>query len=501
MAGETQENIAVYIDSMGETPEQIRAFALRFSKRFNLSLGKVLGFSKGLPTRVGIYDLEKAKKIGIEIKKLGGKVTLKRVKLVNRANGLRGVAPKTAPVAPPARPTPSGEDGDTSWFDMGSSLSKKEMGEGEKVAAPEDTDSSWISRHDISDSGKGSEPSTPPPGEVDTSWVSRHDEANVDEGGGDLPSPPPTEEQSSWLAHGSEESQQDLENFSHTESTGGESYQPQYDYTPDETGVMPDIEFGKKRKIGKLDSKTTYTADESSSLEKEAFAKASQLYAGRKAKSRVLSGPVAKIIYLAIIVALGYYGYTYRQYVVDYFIPPEKWVLEEAYMVKVKPDVVMPTDLTGTYSGRTRYKTKSGKTDFVEIEFRVVVMDITSLTIDISPHPDAFEQYRTYIDYKPGRITYLKEVDYDVVYQIENQTFKSEGKSIAEINKNEGRFRLSVVPMDIGIDPADVPDSEKNSLGSAIFLNMEGIYGDTDTFYGGLMGSTLELVGWEAKKK
>jgi hypothetical protein len=170
-------------------------------------------------------------------------------------------------------------------------------------------------------------------------------------------------------------------------------------------------------------------------------------------------------------------------------------------MVKIKPDVVVPADLTGTYSGRTRYKTKSGETAFVEMKFSVAGTDVTSLTVDITPHPDAFEQFRTHIDYKPGVFTYLREVDYDVVYQIENKTFKSKGDGIAEIDKNEGRFKLSIVPMDVEIDPTDVPEDEKDSLGSAIFLNMEGIYGDTDTFYGGLMSSTLEIVGWQAKRK
>lgn len=496
MAGEPQEKIAVYIDFMGETPEAMRAFAEGFSRRFNFPLEKVMGFSGRLPVRVGSYDLEKAKKIGIEIKKLGGEVTLKRVKVVKGTGGLRDTTPKTAPAPPPPRPASAGEDGDKSWFDMGSSLSKEELGEGGSAPAPEDTDSSWISRHDdVSDSG--GEASESPPDE-DTSWISRYETGDAD---GETGSPPPEDEQPSWLTHGSEESQQDLESFSHTESKGEESYQPQYDYTPDEVGTMPDVELGQKRKIGKLDSKTTYTADESSSLEKEAFAKASQLYAGRKTKSKILSGPIAKIIYLAVIIALAYYGYTYRQYIIDYFIGPDKWALEEAYMVKVKPDVVVPSDLTGTYRGKAPYKMESGVTVFVEIEFKVAGNEVRSLTVDITPHPDELDQFRTYIEYGPGRFTYLREVDYDVVYHIEDKTFKPKGKGIAQIDKDKGRFRFSIAPMDVGIDPTDVPDTEKDSLGSAIFLNIEGIYGDTNTFYGGLMSSTLELVSWQAKKK
>ena len=53
----------------------------------------------------------------------------------------------------------------------------------------------------------------------------------------------------------------------------------------------------------------------------------------------------------------------------------------------------------------------------------------------------------------------------------------------------------------MGLDPADIPDTEKDRLGNVVFLNIEGAYGDRDVFYGGLMTSTTEVLGWEAKKR
>ncbi|MBN1574689.1 MAG: hypothetical protein JW984_15940 [Deltaproteobacteria bacterium] len=469
MTNGAQEKIAVYIDSMGKTPEQVEEFAKRLSVRFKLPMEKVLGFSKRLPARVGSYDLERAKKIGIEIRKMGGEVTLKRIKVVSDKGEPGGIPPKAKPAEPPRRPAPGVGGTESSWIVRDSALTEKERS-GIEVAPPDESVSSWISRHDDA----------------------------VSPAVGPAP-PPPAEEEASWLSHGASETQSDLEDFSYAESKRKEEYQPQYDYRPEDVGTMPD-DIGQKRKIGNVESKTTYTVDGSSSIEREAYNKASQLYAGRKAKSGILSGPIAKFVYLAVVIALGYYGYINRQYVLDYFIPPEKWVLEDAYMIKVKPDVLLPDDLTGKYIGKTLYKTGSGKTHVVEIELNVEGMSVKDLTLDISSKEDAFEQYRTFLYYVPGRITYLREVDYDVKYKIENKAFKSDGDDIAKINE-KGRFRFSIVPMDIGINPADIPDSETDSLGSTTFLTIEGMYGDTNTFYGGLRSSTIELVGWEAKKK
>ncbi|GEM_PF-2149504 len=469
MANGQQEKIAVYINSMGDTPEQVEAFARRLSGRFNLPLEKILGFSKKLPARVGSYDLERAKKIGIEIRKMGGEVTLKRVKVVGNKGGPGGTPPRAAPTGPPRRPVPKVGGTDSPWIERDSALTEKERA-GIEVAPPENSVSSWISRHDDADSP-----------------------AN------DSPSPPPAGEETSWLSHGASESQSDLEDFSHTESRGKEDYQSQYDYRPEDVGTMPD-DIGRKRKIGNMESKTTYTVDGSSRMEKEAFVKASQLYAGRKAKSGMFSGPIAKFIYIAVVVALAYYGYLNRQYILDYFIAPEKWALEDAYIIEVKPGVVIPTDLTGTYGGTTKYKGESGNTHVVEIELNVERMSVKDLTLDISSTEDAFEQYRTFLYYTPGTITYLREADYDIKYHIDNRAFKSDRNNIAKIGE-KGRFKFAVVPMDIGIDPTGIPDSEKDSLGSVTFLTIEGVYGDTNTFYGGLRSSTLELVGWEAKKR
>ncbi|MBN2223770.1 MAG: hypothetical protein JW765_03750 [Deltaproteobacteria bacterium] len=72
------DKIAVYIVSMGETPEAVGAFISNFSARFKIPREKMLALSKKLPVKIGSYDIEKAKQFGIEIRRMGGQVSLRR---------------------------------------------------------------------------------------------------------------------------------------------------------------------------------------------------------------------------------------------------------------------------------------------------------------------------------------------------------------------------------------------------------------------------------------
>jgi hypothetical protein len=72
------DKIAVYIVSMGETPEAVRAFIASFSARFKIPPERMLALSRSLPARIGSYDLEKARRFGLEIKRMGGQVSLRQ---------------------------------------------------------------------------------------------------------------------------------------------------------------------------------------------------------------------------------------------------------------------------------------------------------------------------------------------------------------------------------------------------------------------------------------
>ena len=66
--------------------------------------------------------------------------------------------------------------------------------------------------------------------------------------------------------------------------------------------------------------------------------------------------------------------------------------------------------------------------------------------------------------------------------------------------KDTLRVRLATA-LDAGIDPNTIPKSEKDRLGTMIFLKMEGAFAGNDRFYGGLLTSGSPLVGWEAGKQ
>lgn len=106
------DKIAVYIVSMGETPEAIRAFISHFSARFKIPPERMLALSAQLPVKIGSYDIEKAKRFGIEIKRMGGQVSLRRP-----------VAQESAPPDAPAY----GGGPEASWVVHGQAESQDEL--------------------------------------------------------------------------------------------------------------------------------------------------------------------------------------------------------------------------------------------------------------------------------------------------------------------------------------------------------------------------------------
>ncbi len=105
------DKISVYIVSMGGTPEAVRAFISAFSSRFKIPPERMLDFSKKLPMRIGSYELEKARQFGMEIKRMGGEVSLRRIE-----------AQEPIPVSTP----PDGESAD-SWVVHGHAESQDEL--------------------------------------------------------------------------------------------------------------------------------------------------------------------------------------------------------------------------------------------------------------------------------------------------------------------------------------------------------------------------------------
>jgi hypothetical protein len=105
------DKIAVYIISMGETPQAVHTFISAFSARFKISPERMLALSKKLPAKIGSYDPEKAKQFGIEIRRMGGEVSLRRF-----------VAQESVPVSA----TAAGEPAD-SWVVHGHAESQDEL--------------------------------------------------------------------------------------------------------------------------------------------------------------------------------------------------------------------------------------------------------------------------------------------------------------------------------------------------------------------------------------
>jgi hypothetical protein len=106
------DKIAVYIVSMGKTPEEVRAFVAAFSERFKIPREKLTALSARLPVKIGSYDLENAKRFGIEIRRMGGEVSLRRFV-------------KEAPR--PAAAVPAADEPADSWVVHGHSESQDDL--------------------------------------------------------------------------------------------------------------------------------------------------------------------------------------------------------------------------------------------------------------------------------------------------------------------------------------------------------------------------------------
>jgi hypothetical protein len=141
------EKIAVYIVSMGDTPQAIGEFARRFGARFGISEQKVLALSRRLPGRIGSYDIDKARLLGIEIKRMGGQVSLRRE---------AADASRPAPPAPPAA-----ESGGEGWVVHGHAESQDELMNMTR-AAPEGDRAAADTPHDSLSPVEGDLPPPPP---------------------------------------------------------------------------------------------------------------------------------------------------------------------------------------------------------------------------------------------------------------------------------------------------------------------------------------------------
>ncbi len=446
MAGGDSENIIVYLISMGDTEVKVRDFAGKFSYRFKMEPNKVLGLSRRLPVKLGSFDLEKAKKVGMEIKRMGGDVKLTKV------------VTKKSPPPPPKE--------DVSWIDRES-------------LAPDDS-------------------SAPPP-VVDRSWIINDREEPDFTAGDSSPVSPPSEGGNSWLTHGSTESQEDLKELAYSEP-GDEEYPSQYEYPEASTGDAPEYELPEERRVaGKYDVKHTYTTEEAYGIGKDKFEKVKELYADRRGRSSVLSSPLAKFIYLVVFAVLLYYGYTERQYLFDIFMGAEKWSLSDAYAHRINPGVSIPPDLTGLYKGELKYTTRSGDTALVDVNLYIEGRDVKNVVVNVLSTSSEVGKYEINIDYAPKYLEYERKVEGTITYSYVD-TFDSPSNSIGIID-DKGVFRIALIPMNVGLDPADIPDTEKDRLGNVVFLNIEGAYGDKNVFYGGLKTSTTEILGWEARKR
>ncbi len=107
------DKVTVYIVSMGNSSEEVGEFVGRFSARFGIPEPKLLALSRRLPGKIGSYDADKAKLIGIEIKRMGGQVSLRRETMQQ---------PEPIPA-----PEPAADEGDQSWLVHGHGESQDEL--------------------------------------------------------------------------------------------------------------------------------------------------------------------------------------------------------------------------------------------------------------------------------------------------------------------------------------------------------------------------------------
>jgi hypothetical protein len=406
MADTTSRTVAVFITSMGDSPESVREFIERFSARYKVPAQKMLALSEKLPARLGVYDEEKAKRLGIEIKKLGGDVRLKRV-------------------APKADSQPRGES---------------------------------------------PRPVEPPP----------------DEG----------EAAPSWLSHGASESQDELSDM----TDGPAEAAPLVDNV-DYSGVYDDsgtplYEKKEPRNIGKYETKTAYSGSDAGGVSDEKFEKIKELYAGRKAKRGISESPVFKVIIVLAVAAAAYFGYTEREMLIT-FLFGDEWMLEEAYIHKINPDLLLVQDYSGFYSGDTKSTPPSGERAFVDMDLIVEGTGVYSIITEIRYTDPQAGPCRIQVEYAPRFFSYRRSSDTEVLYDVET-TFSFDGDSIATIDE-DGRFLVLLTPEDVGINIASVPLSEKDEMGNVVLLRVEGVYGDEMIFYGGVTNTKTEIMEWEAE--
>jgi hypothetical protein len=397
------DKIAVYITSMGDTPEAVRAFVSSFSSRFGIPRDRVLALSERLPARLGSYEIDKAKRFGIEIRRLGGEVSLRRQ-----------AVPAGAPVAAPPAAEESGN---------------------------------------------------------------------------------------SWVVHGHSESQDELRSMTQT-AAGGPTAAESKDGL--DAGMSDDFRPvftpPPERKIGgKFEAKQVYTAEQAFGLNDEHFKKVKELYAGKKKKSKFIGSPVFKIGLLALVAAVAALLYLHRQEIRTSIFGLKEATLSDAYRGRVPANVSVPEDLTGDYSGETKYTTKDGDIAFVNVTLFIDGKNVHDVVAEISSSSADIGTYHLKVEYAPGYLSYTKTINDKVVYTIEN-TFPSSNNAVGRVDE-QGRFDLELDGLAAGIDPQSVPATEKDHLGNVIFLKMEGAFAGSDRFYGGLLTSGSPLVGWEASKK
>jgi hypothetical protein len=395
------DKIIVYIVSMGETPEAVHAFVSNFSARFGIPPERMLSLSTKLPARIGSYDIDKAKRFGVEIKRMGGQVSLRR---------------PAAQGSPPADSPPLAEESDSSWLVHGHAESQDELKSMTETSAP-------------------TEP-----------W--------------------PTYEQPAGMA----------------------------DDEPPAFTAPPE------RKIaGKYEAKHVYTTEQAFGLNEEHFKKVKELYAGRKGKKAIVRSPAFRIGLVLLVLALGALIYQQRQEIRTSIFGLKEAVLSDAYEARIPPNVPVPQDLTGDYSGEMKYTTREGDVAFVNVTLFIDGKNVHDVVVDVSSSSADIGAYRLKVEYAPGYFAYTKTINDKVAYSIEN-TFPSSNNAVGRID-DRGTFALELDALGAGIDLLTVPESEKDRLGNTIFLKMEGAFAGNDQFYGGLVTSGSPLVGWEAGKK
>jgi len=307
--------------------------------------------------------------------------------------------------------------------------------------------------------------------------------------------PDEADEAPSWLSHGASESQDELSDMTNGQTEAA----PPVD-SVDYSGVYDDSSsplYEKKdpRSIGKYETKTAYSGSDSGGLSDEKFEQVKDLYAGRRAKRGIFESPIVKVIVVLIVAAAVYFGYTEREVLIS-FLFGDEWMLEEAYVHKINPDLLLVQDYSGFYGGDTKSTTPSGEKAFVDMDLIVERADIYSVTAEIRYTDPQAGPCRIDVEYAPRFFSYRRMSDKGVLYNVET-TFAFEGDSVATIDE-EGRFLVFLTPEDVGIDITTIPASEKDEMGNVVLLRVEGVYGEELTFYGGVTNTKTEIMEWEA---